>query len=605
MRVRFTPDPITGEEQQKVGRLDVWYKKADAVRRQYEAEWVANALFLEGKHWDEVPEDLRTYTRRIPVAPKTAKVKLTINWCYTLARQAAAGLRDSIARQVAVPATTDPDDVLAAGVYTDFLDTQMDRDMEAEMRFREIIWTMVTGRVLRKTFWDPDIDGRGEGGRILRGAGDIVTMTLNPFRFHIDPWAEGWNDVRFVIESDVRDIDEVNALFPGHDVQEEEIVSATRMMEKVTSSALGWTNRSVPRKSKACLLKRFYASPTPKFPKGKLFVVAHGKLLYEGDLPEGELPFVPLEWFFIPGRGCPLPFMTPIRDPNREYDITFSQLIELKNRQLAGDMIISGPGKITYETDDVTGARRMRAPEGSNWGFVPHNLNAGEAEKLMALLWNSGMELAGIRESSLGKMPPRETSGALALVMKEADIQGLTVFRRGKDLAHSRIARHKGMLAKRHYKVARMIRVVGQKDALKTYAFFGADLRGTDDVRPKPVPYLTEAQQVQVRQEAMTRGPDGSSLFGPYNGPKDKHAKLKALLNTNLPGIDDEVQDLLGPNMTMKDLELLVAEIDAEEGQLVLAMTKARRIGLIAQIEEEMAGPSEGEPEPAAAGMGA
>lgn len=602
MRVPFIGDiGQQREEKDKVGKLQELYLTADEQRKKFEAEWWTNILWLGGAQYEEADPDVRRF-RKIPIKTADTKIKFVSNFTYSLARQAAAGLRDTIARCIAMPATLDPEDVFAADLGTDFLDSRIGEDEEQELRFDEILACMVFGRVLRKTYWDPDKDAVGYGGEPIHGAGDIATVTLSPLQCHWTPWARTWNEVTFVIESSVRDVGEVNDLYPGHDVKSEEYQDVTRIMDDMLSNVTGWIRSGAPRRKDGVILKVVQFRPTKKYKRGRQIVWANGKWLDEGELPEGELSYVPLDWFHIPGRWSPLPFITPLRDPQKEYNFTVSQLIELKNRQLRGDIILEGYGEVTQDSDPITKAKRIRVPPASNARLMEYNLSAVEAERLLARFIDDARQAAGIREPSLGEYPGRETPAALAIVLKEADIQGLTVFRKGFDLAHCKIARQKLILARNHYKVPRMLRAVGQNRVLAANAFFGADLRNTQDVRPKALPFLTEAQQIQARQEAITAG-----LYGPYQGPKDKLAKLEALLNTNLPGIEDEVQEKLGQGMTLQDLRAIVAQIDNEEAKLMLAATKARTIGIVAQIEEELSRPQEGEgapQEPVGAGVG-
>ncbi len=90
-------------------------------------------------------------------------------------------------------------------------------------------------------------------------------------------------------------------------------------------------------------------------------------------------------------------------------------------------------------------------------------------------------------------------------LLRESDVQGLGLFRAGFDRAYSRVARQKLVLAQRHYKVPRLLRVTGESNQPKVRSFLGADLRNTEDVKTRPRPVLTEAQKVQLRQDMVTR----------------------------------------------------------------------------------------------------
>jgi hypothetical protein len=74
-------------------------------------------------------------------------------------------------------------------------------------------------------------------------------------------------------------------------------------------------------------------------------------------------------------------------------------------------------------------------------------------------------------------------------------------------------------------------------------------------------------------------------LYGPYQGPKDKLAKLTALAALPLANIEDEVQSRLG-DMTMDDLKAAVAEIEANELQAAIIMSE-QMIEMAAQGPQE------------------
>ena len=475
-------------------KLEECYQASDSARRQFEGEWVDNILFLEGRQWEKAAEDVRR-GRKLPVRAPESRVQMTANWTYTLARQAVAGLRDNLAEQIAVPATADPADEAAAEVATDWLAFQYDQDGEDARRYHEILWAMVTGRSVRRSTWDPSRDGLGlvRGAKVtLPRAGDIASVSLNPWRFHVDPWSETFEEASYVIESDVRDVQEINDLYPGHTVAAEEVAVGLGMVQGLANASLRGGGGYAQRRKEAAVLKRMYCRPTTKYPRGRVYTWANGKLLQTSDLPEGEMPFVALDWFYIPGRLVPLAFITPIRDPQREYNITLSQLVELKNRQLRGDLVIQGAvneDDVTQDVDPVTGWKRTRlAPHVQSYELMQYNLNPSTAEMLLARFWEDGQQAAGVRDPSLGSAGRGDAGKTLGglMLLRESDTQGLSLFRVGFDRAYSAIARQKLLLARNHYKVPRMVRVVGLSDAPKVRAFLGSDLRNTEDIKARP-----------------------------------------------------------------------------------------------------------------------
>jgi len=577
--------------------LEELYKAADATRRRYESDWYTNILFLAGEQWSKAAEDVRRYGR-IVVRPVQSKVKIVNNQIYALARQAAAALRDNLARQIAVPASQDEMDVEAAAVGTDFLRARYEADDEAQVRFHETLWCMMTGRTLRETRWDPDAPGRTEAGWVP-GLGDISTATLNPFRWHQCPWDDNSKRPSWIIVSDVRSTDEIGDLY-GKKVEAEEHAESVRALDKLLA-AVGLQDSvapSAPKRHNAAILKRLYAAPTPSYPRGRMMVWANGVLLQQAELPEGEMPFVVLDWFPIPARAYPLPFITPLRPLQIEINTTTSQLVELKNRQLRGDMATRGSGEITQEVDPETGQKRIRLGTGiEEFQFLRYDLKTSDAEKLQQQLWNSLMHAAGIREPSIGENPPQATTATAVMLLREADVAGLTLFRSGFDQAHCKVARHKMLLARNHYRVPRMVRVVGFNDRVRVRSFFGSELRNTEDVIARSVPMMTEAQRAQLRQDQVERG-----LFGPYANVEDMYAKLTALLHSGLPDIEEEIDEMLAP-LSMNDLRQVVSRLHRYAAVTALVEADARldQLVLARQVQETQAEALTGTGEQAAA----
>jgi hypothetical protein len=280
--------------------------------------------------------------------------------------------------------------------------------------------------------------------------------------------------------------------------------------------------------------------------------------------------------------------VTPLRDPNRQYNITVSQLVELKNRQLRGDLVVHGAvneDDITQDVDPDTGWKRIRvAPHVQSFDLLTYDLRVTEAEMLLARFWNDGQQLAGVRDPSLGANPVGVTTATGLSLLKESDVQGLTLFRLGFDRAYSQVARQKLVLAQRHYKVPRLLRVTGESNAPKVRSFIGADLRNTEDVKTKPRPVLTEAQKAQMRQDLIMRG-----AYGPYQGPQHKLAMLTALLHSGLPNAREEVEARCAP-MTYEELQQLSGQLDAlqAQGQVLMAAAMLTQAGANGEQQPQM-----------------
>jgi hypothetical protein len=455
---------------------------------------------------------------------------------------------------------------------------------------------MAAGRTFRKTYWDPNAgrDGlKGPGGE-----GDIVSMTVNPFRLWPCPWAESadWPP-QWVIEADVRDIDWVQAEY-GKKVSPESVDNARAQLDRLLVSVVdGGTDSRIPGNSgqvpvepggtptrkNACTLKRMYVAPDNDSPKGRLLVWSNGVMLDDRPLPSGFLPFVARDWLYIPGRQWPLPLISPLRSLQREYNVTLSQLIELKNRQLRGDIITDSMAGVQMKIDPLTGRRTYTVGIGQRWEAVIYEANVTEAELQLARCVDDMRELAGVHEPTMGQTGARATTATQVTILKESDQMGMALFRKNIDTSAAKIARQKLILAGDNYKNERVARVIGEDNSVRVTEFFGCDLRETYDVQVRTTAMMSVSVQAQLRLEATNL-----RLFGPYESMEDELAKRKALINMRIPGVDDEMRHMI----PIEELEQIVGNIRRLKAQLEINGLEAQKIALDLQIEQALNPPA-------------
>lgn len=559
MRLPFLGEARSNDSADVIRFLEGCLDAGLSKRRLFEPEWGSNALFLWGDQWEEAMTWPNGTTRRVPVSrPATAKAKLTTNLILPLVRQGAAALRNNVSQQMVVPASLSESDVAAADLGTDVLQWRFVQDDEETLRLWEILNAMVYGRVLRKVVWDPTLDGIGPTGKLMKGVGDIRTHILQPETFVVCPYDKTPFNISWVIEFDVWDLDEVREVWPGADVKPEEVSSFG------LNSGLNSAYQPDRRRKNACILKQMYFAPTKKYENGKLMIWAGQSLLHDGELPDGLFPFVPIDWMWCPDRLYPLPFITPLRDPQLQSNITKSQLIELKNRQLRGDMLVHGPTLPKQEIGD-DGQKFILVPQSSNAELMKYDLKTSDAREILMTLWNDLMQISGIHEQSLGQAVQREVTATQVQMLREADLEGLELFQQGLDRSQCAISKLKLQLIQRHYKAPRLLTILEGSDKVKAVAFYGSDLKGASDVRARAVPLMSEAQRQMVKQQLVERG-----AYGPYQNIGHMKAGAIMILNSGLPNADQEVAKLLYP-MTYDQLIQLCGEYEMLSAQVQIS----------------------------------
>ena len=593
MRLPFTePKLDEGTPEQKAANLEALYKTADAARWARESAWYTNILFFGDRQWEYAAADIQRHTRLLVQTPQIdPKARVAANLIKPLVRQAAATMVKNLSRVTAYPASNEENDVDAAAIGTDFLEYRYHEDHEQDKRGVEVLWLILCGIVARWTSYDPDLASMLPTGKV-EGAGDIDTSTLNPWQVHLCPWADSWRDLPWLIVSDVRDIDEINDTWPGHEVKEEQYSDHSRFLDQLLTGLVSGSigafphgqNYGAPTRKNAAILKRLLAAPTPRYPKGRLFVWAAGKLLFEDDLPEGENPVTVFNYMPVPGSAYGMPAISGLLDLQREININLSQRIELKNRQLNPPIVVEG---LIAPTEDAEGnvdhhIGWSRTDDGQRYiyvdptvqgkpEFMRYDFNTNEADRQVAELWQYMQQVMGLHEPTMGgEISPSQTA-TTTLTLRDADLVGFTQPREAFDLDSCRVARLKLIIARENYAVPRMIRCVND-DGIRTMAFYGADLRHTEDVRPEPAPMLSEAQRLQVKSQLIAAG-----AYGPWQSPQHKLAMMEAILSSGLPDARKEVDRLCG-TVALEDLRKVSDRLDQigmelllRQGQLALS----------------------------------
>lgn len=581
MLIPFMPKTKSEDETAStVAWLESCYKSADMVRRKFEPDWMTNITYLAGNQWETANQDIRRYGMR-QERPVNTSARVVINKILPLVRQAASSLQNAISVMEAVPASPDDNDVKAAILATKFLKHQNDASNEQDKRYREMLWAMACGRSWRKTTWNPDASGINASGRLVPGIGDISSEVISPFMMHCCPWGDDYANPLWVIETDVRDVDEINAMYPNSkdDIKPEGLDRTTYNIDKLAVNIIDEIQNSTTEQRKhAAMLKRMYIRGTDDRPKGKLFVWASGQLLYEGDLPDGVFPFVCLDWFHIPGRTYPLPFISPLRDMQKMTNTIASQVWELINRKLRGDIAIRGTGEVITKVQPNGQKVIKMGPGVIDWKFVDYALDTNQANMSIQQAWQDMMLQSGIREMSLGQSAGASTTATQVSLLKESDLEGLQLFKNKFDLRYADVAMLQLINAAKHYTIPRLITVVGSKYNVEAVAFTGSELRSTTDVRPVSKPLVTETQKAQILSELGAQG-----LFGPFEGPVQKKAAIDRLLISGIPGIEELVEGMVAP-ASIQEFRQMAGQIEMQQAEVIALNNELQKANITAQL---------------------
>jgi hypothetical protein len=552
--------------------------QADNSRQRFEPEWWRSAAFLAGNQYTEFVQDVLRYTR-VPFSAPHSKAKVISNQILPMLRSAVAAIDENMPDTEGVAASQEPINIHSAEVVTDFLQWRFGEDKESDLRPRELIWLMVTGEIMRHVWWDTRVKSSSPGGMV---EGDIQTDFYNPFQYFKDPWADCGKPGRWLILADVRDVSEIKNLY-GVAVEPEEVADKRRYLDKLLFNAVEDKENTPDQRNSAAILYQMYVKPTDKYPEGRIIRWAGDKLLSDTPLQDGIWPFVQMGWFYSPGRQYPLSFVGPLCNDQKEYNDLLSQLKEVVNRQLRGDIAVAGPGEVNVEHLG-NGAKVLRTPPNMEWQMLTYNLPVSEAETRLARIITDMQRRSGTSDPMLGDTRDGAQTATEITILKESDSAGLGIFQRDLGRRYCDIDRLKLAFASKHYIVPRQGTVTSENDVSNTAQFWGADMSHTKDVRLVSKPRLTPYQKSQLTIQAMDKG-----WFGPFGGNVEAmlaaRTGLKALgLTDSLEQMEDQVptEELLAAvtEIQKASIQAAVAQAQMQAGQM-LGLAQAASQGVL------------------------
>lgn len=216
-------------------------------------------------------------------------------------------------------------------------EAKYDLDNEQAKSIAAAEWGFCTGTAVRKDWWDYSYGKEGEvidyddfGNEIIDpetgraktrkiGAGKNRASILPPFAIAVDPYFTSPDDISWIVEGYMAPIDWVRSSFdqdlPGYypdnakSVKESSSGSDTvnRVEDLKTSVSMSQSPylSRLPSRGKTLVLEA-YMEPSKTYPRGRMIVVAGGKVVYSSTPEDGSpyyMPVEPLMWhpysFFI------------------------------------------------------------------------------------------------------------------------------------------------------------------------------------------------------------------------------------------------------------------------------------------------------------------
>ena len=467
------------------------FERRREERRAVESGWLLNMNFLSGNQYCDVSpfggvvdEDKRFYwqSRRVfnHIAPtidtriaKLEKLRPTLSVCAF---------------------SDEEGDLKAAKLATGVLRYAQERIRFAETVSKAITWSECCGSAFFKVTWDE------RGGRQVAVdhnglpvyEGEVSVVAVSPFEIYPDRLnAESLEEVESLIHAQAVSTQYVYERF-GVSVQGEKgAKSASYYYSEPSAGKLpdAGAGMSTTAGDGVLLIER-YTKPNAENPKGKLEIVAGGKLLFCGELPyengaknERVFPFVKQDCIRLPAAFFASSVIDRLIPVQRAYNAVRNRKHEFLNRLSMGVLTVEDG---SVDTDELVEEGLLpgkvlvyrqggKAPEMLDCGQIPAEFSAEEE-----WLEREFAYISGVSDLSQNSTPTQVTSATGLQLLLSQDESRLSATVGSMENALKEIGRQILRLYRQFAGSARLMTLTGENKKTQVHYFNAADLDVND-----------------------------------------------------------------------------------------------------------------------------
>lgn len=399
------------------------------------------------------------------------------------------------------PRSGDEEDKDAARLAEQVLVQLWDSLRINQKRIPLTMWLMQCGSSYLKVSWDPTLGEKQvfpkpniETGQMeyeMVAEGDIRVDVCSYFEIFTDPMAKNWDELQYIIQAKLRDVDYFKSQYPGLGqlVKEEDCwLNSLQYESRINSinTFTGTAGNSASQMKNSAIEISYYEKPSPKHPFGRHLIVANGVKLKDDILPVDEIPFIKFDDIVVGGKFNAESIITHLRPLQDQINRGKSMRAAWINRMLTGKILAARGHNIAAEAwNDQSGEMVMFDPVQN--AAEPHAIQVPvipqyaytEEDTLKADMDDT----AGINEVSRGQMP---SSGMPAIGMQllvEQDDTRIGVEIEGHEHSYSDLGRILLKFVDKYYVTDRLLKIVGENLEYTVKKFKGTDLRQNFDVK--------------------------------------------------------------------------------------------------------------------------
>ena len=525
-----------------VGFVEDRWNDRDRFRQTFERQWyinIAQYLGLQYHSYNDLAGKLY-----LPKAPAW-RVRLVCNRLMPIVRKIVSKILRQRPIWTVLPATGEVEDQIRAIVGTKILQYYwrwLDMD---QLLVDSLTWLGTTGNVFLQCVWDstkgaeiaiepqemamlpPALQRFAKQGVNL---GDVAVSLVTPFEIDPDPDCTQFTEATHAMQSKATDVEWIKDRYNvtiEPDYSGEDVLG--RYYEKKLATIAGPSIfggvKANAEESNKTLLHSLWVNPTKRYQHGRLAVVAGGKLLQVGDLPNSyyRIPFIHLREIPVPGRfwgTCALEQCIPLQ---AEYNRGRSSWVECRNLMSKPKWLVPrGSGiqatALTSEPGEVVEYTPGFKPEA--WSPPPM---PDYVRQLLEYALKDIEDSSAQHEVTNARAPSRVRSGVAIATLQEQDDTMLAPLFMTFEKTLSKIGSWILQLVAQNVTERRLVKIVGKDHEIDTLVFKGKDLIGTH--QEPGINYFDVETQM------------GSQL------PMSRASRVQYLIDLVREGILDKVQD--------------------------------------------------------------
>jgi len=466
------------------GKLDSYKKRAFALEKQ----WWLNLAFFLGYQWVKYSEVERKLVDRRP--KEKTRVRLTANHILSLILSLLAKMTANEPAMQVLPNTSSEEDRQAARLGSQAIKWLWKKIEMADVQEELILGSLIFGMNYLKVYWDPlaeeafSVEAFDELGNPITQQihlGQVAAEVVPPFALAVDPLAKSFKQVKWVIQSSIRSVEEIEER-TGIKVEPEKSVPSFEARLMALYNSFG-ASQPAAEMEDAALWNEYWEIPSSKHRKGRLIIVAGNELAYAGDNPYGRLPYFDFPLIKIPQRVMGKSLIDDLIPLAKGYNRLLSQLVENSNKMAKGKWTVPKDSISKSALTDEVGEIVEFRPIG---GFRPEHVTISPLPNYVLFLLDRYIrdleDVSGIHDISRARPPGGVRAGIALAFLREADDTRISPIVKRFDNALEKAASFMLQLVGENYTEERLLRLMGEEQVVEIRTFKGADLRNNYDV---------------------------------------------------------------------------------------------------------------------------